>query len=79
MVKSTSHRQVKESLEDKNYPPYLEGQWQVDGTLDGVVEMGDFHKWGILKMVGLVYTGKSQSEMNDLGVPPFQETFKWVV
>jgi hypothetical protein len=27
--------QVKESLEDKNYPPYLDGQWQVDGTLDG--------------------------------------------
>jgi len=28
---------VKESLEDKNYPPYLDGQWQVDGQLKKIL------------------------------------------
>ena len=33
---------------------------------------GGFHKWGVPKM--MVYNGKSQPKMDDLGVPPFMET-----
>jgi len=35
---------------------------------------GDFHEWGFPKW--LVYNGKSQSKIDDLGVPPSQETSK---
>ena len=36
---------------------------------------GGFHKWGYPKW--MVYKGKSHLEMDDLGVPPCQETSKW--
>ena len=34
------------------------------------VPYGGFHKWGIPKMVGL----NGKIKVDDLGVPPFQET-----
>jgi hypothetical protein len=34
---------------------------------------GGFHKWGHHNS-WMVYHGKSQTKMDDLGVPPFQET-----
>ena len=34
---------------------------------------GGFHTWGYPKMIGC--KGKCQSKLDDLRVPPFQETF----
>ena len=36
-----------------------------------------FHRWGYLNS-WMVYNGKSQSEMDALGVPPFQETSVYI-
>ena len=37
-----------------------------------------FHKWGCPKTLDGLFHGKSENQMDDLRVPPFVETSKWV-
>ena len=42
-------------------------------SLSALVILEGFHKWGIPSS-WMVYNGKSENKMDDLGVPPFLET-----
>ena len=50
---------------------------RLHGLMVYIYIYGGFLKWGIPKMVGF-YREKSHLEMDDLGVPLFQETFIYI-